>query len=224
LAQPYAAAERNLRWLGDDATAPAGEPYGEDKFASTWTPTTPAAEIAGLGAVFALKSTSPARKSCSSGILITEEATEQSRLPYLDELCSSLVGMRCPDNSIPGGDTDIISRFSAENYSLLSKRKTASRRNELFDLGPSLEYQLSRLQSQRLSSKNLSKIAAKQAWFQDLKFRLAVSSAIDREGIVKLVIRVRAVPLWGNVSPSNKAWVEPRCSPSTFSLTRRANS
>jgi peptide/nickel transport system substrate-binding protein len=54
----------------------------------------------------------------------------------------------------------------------------------------------------------LGKIASKQAWFQDLKFRLAVSSAIDRAGIVKLVYAGRGAALWGNVSPSNKLWVD----------------
>ena len=40
------------------------------------------------------------------------------------------------------------------------------------------------------------------------KFRQAVSSAIDREAIVELVYAGRGVPLWGNVSPSNKLWVD----------------
>jgi peptide/nickel transport system substrate-binding protein len=34
-----------------------------------------------------------------------------------------------------------------------------------------------------------------------------VSRAIDREGITRLVYRGRAVPLWGNVSPGNRLWV-----------------
>ena len=41
-----------------------------------------------------------------------------------------------------------------------------------------------------------------------MKFRQAVSLAIDRAGIVKLVYAGRGAALWGNVSPSNKAWVD----------------
>jgi len=94
------------------------------------------------------------------------------------------------------GDTDIISRFSAEIiHCSLRKRPVAELNSSI--LGPSLEYNFLVFNLNDLSSKNLSKIAAKQAWFQDLKFRLAVSSAIDREGIVKLVYSGRAVPLWG---------------------------
>ncbi|HMH06992.1 MAG TPA: ABC transporter substrate-binding protein, partial [Terriglobales bacterium] len=37
--------------------------------------------------------------------------------------------------------------------------------------------------------------------------RQAVSSVIDREAIVKLVYAGRGMPLWGNVSPSNKLWM-----------------
>jgi peptide/nickel transport system substrate-binding protein len=87
-------------------------------------------------------------------------------------------------------------------------KEAANRGTELIDLGPSLEYNFLVFNLNDLSSKNLGKIAAKQAWFQDVKFRLAVSSAIDREGIVKLVYAGRGAPLWGNVSPSNKFWVD----------------
>jgi peptide/nickel transport system substrate-binding protein len=59
-----------------------------------------------------------------------------------------------------------------------------------------------------LKSKNLGTIAAKQAWFQDLKFRQAISAAIDRDAIVRLVYAGRGAQLWGNVSPSNKLWVD----------------
>ena len=39
---------------------------------------------------------------------------------------------------------------------------------------------------------------------RDPGFRRAVSRAVDREGIARLVHRGRAVPLWGNVSPGNR--------------------
>jgi peptide/nickel transport system substrate-binding protein len=41
-----------------------------------------------------------------------------------------------------------------------------------------------------------------------VRFRQAVSSAIDRDGIIKLVFGGHAVALWGNVSPSNKFWMD----------------
>src|SRR5882757_7843487 len=208
LAQPYAAAERIFDSLAMMPRHLLEKPYKQDKFASTWTLTTPAAEIAGLGP-FRLKEYVPGQKIVlERNPYYWKADRSKNRLPYLDELVFLFVGNEDAQTiRFQAGDTDIISRFSAENYALLSK-EASSRGAELIDLGPSLEYNFLVFNLNDLSSKNLGKIAAKQAWFQDLKFRLAVSSAIDREGIVKLVYAGRGASLWGNVSPSNKFWVD----------------
>ncbi len=208
LAQPYAAAERIFDGLAMMPRHLVERAYKEDKFAQVWTLTTAPSEIAGMGP-FRLKEYAPGQK------LVLERNPyywkvdgSKNRLPYLDELVFLFVGNEDAQTiRFQAGDTDIISRFSAENYALLSK-EAASRGTELIDLGPSLEYNFLVFNLNDLSPKNLGKIAAKQGWFQDLKFRLAVSSAIDREGIVKLVYAGRGAPLWGNVSPSNKFWVD----------------
>ena len=54
----------------------------------------------------------------------------------------------------------------------------------------------------------LPEIARKQKWFRDVRFRQAVSAAIDRAGIVRLVYRNRAAALATHVSPGNKAWFD----------------
>ena len=208
LAQPYAAAERIFDGLAMLPRHRLERAYKEDNFAQVWTLTTAPSEIAGMGP-FRLKEYVPGQK------LVLERNPyywkvdgSKNRLPYLDELIFLFVGNEDAQTiRFQAGETDIISRFSAENYALLSK-ETASRGTELIDLGPSLEYNFLVFNLNDLSAKNLGKIAAKQAWFQNLKFRLAVSSAIDREGIVKLVYAGRGAPLWGNVSPSNKFWVD----------------
>jgi peptide/nickel transport system substrate-binding protein len=208
LSQPYAAAERIFDGLAMMPRHLVEKAYKEDKFAQLWTLTTAPSEIAGMGP-FRLKEYVPGQK------LVLERNPyywkidgSKNRLPYLDELVFLFVGNEDAQTiRFQAGDTDIISRCSAESYALLSK-EAASRGTELIDLGPSLEYNFLVFNLNDLSSKNLGKIGAKQAWFQDLKFRLAVSSAIDREGIVKLVYAGRGAPLWGNVSPSNKFWVD----------------
>ena len=50
--------------------------------------------------------------------------------------------------------------------------------------------------------------ARKQAWFRQVAFRQAISAAIDRDAIVRLVYRGRATPLWGHVPPGNKLWID----------------
>jgi len=42
-----------------------------------------------------------------------------------------------------------------------------------------------------------------------LNFRRAVSAAIDRQGIVRLVYDGRAAPIWTHVTPGNKLWMAP---------------
>ena len=52
----------------------------------------------------------------------------------------------------------------------------------------------------------LPEVAGKQAWFRQLEFRRAVSLAIDRAGIVRLVYEGRGAPLWSQVTPGNQLW------------------
>ncbi len=49
----------------------------------------------------------------------------------------------------------------------------------------------------------------KLAWFQEQKFRQAISYGIDRAGIVEGVLFGRGAPLWGPESPANRKWFNP---------------
>ncbi len=207
LAQPYAAAERIFDSLAMMPRHLLEKPYKDGQFAQAWTLTTPPAQIAGMGP-FRVKEYVPGQKIVIERNPYYWKADQsQHRLPYLDELVFLFVGNE--DAQVirfQAGETDIISRLGAENYALLSK-DAASRGNEFFDLGPSLEYDFLVFNLNDLK-KDTDNIAAKQSWFQDLKFRQAVSSAIDRDSIVKLVYAGHGAALWGNVSPSNKLWVD----------------
>ena len=105
------------------------------------------------------------------------------------------------------GDTDVLSRFSAENFAVLQKQQGA-KGYHLDDLGPGLEYNFLFFNLNDLGGKSLPEIAKKQGWFQDVRFRQAVSAAIDREGIVRLVYGGRATAIWDQVTPGNKLWVD----------------
>jgi peptide/nickel transport system substrate-binding protein len=208
LAQPYAAAERIFDGLAMLPRHLLDQGYKEAKFAQTWTLGTTPNQIAGMGA-FRVKEYVPGQKVVLERNPYYWKADHnRNRLPYLDEVVFLFVGNE--DAQVirfQAGDTGVINRLSAENYLLLSK-DASSRGIQLADLGPSLEYNFLVFNQNDLKGKNLDKIASAQAWFEDLHFRQAVSSAIDREGIVKLVYAGRGAPLWGNVSPSNKFWVD----------------
>ncbi len=49
----------------------------------------------------------------------------------------------------------------------------------------------------------------KREWFEDVRFRQAVSYAINRESIVRGVLFGMGAPLWGPESPANKRWYNP---------------
>ncbi len=208
LPRPYAAAERLFDGLAMLPRHLLEKPYREGHFDQAWSLNAAPGEIAGLG---------PFRvKQYVAGQQIVLERNpyywrvdrDQHRLPYLDELVFLFVGSE--DQQIlrfEAGETDMVSRLSAENYALLS-REQGRASWQLADLGPSLEYNFLVFNLNDLSGKKLDEIARKQTWFRDLKFRQAVSAVIDRDSIVRLVYGAKGSPLWGNVGPGNKLWMD----------------
>lgn len=206
LSQPYAAAERLFDNVAMLPRHLLQKPYEEGKLSQSWGLNASPSAIASLGP-FRLKEYVPGQR------LVLERNpyywkvdSKNNRLPYLDEMVFLFVPSE--DAQVlrfQTGDTDIISRMSSDNYSVLQKDQVA-RNFRLSDLGPGLEYNFLffNLNSTLPAGSDLSR---KQAWFKQLAFRQAVSSAIDRNGIARLVFRGRATPLWTHVTPANKLWV-----------------
>jgi peptide/nickel transport system substrate-binding protein len=207
LPRPYAAAERLFDGLAMLPKHLLEKPYREGHFAQLWSLNTPPAEIAGLGP-FRLKQYVPGQR-----IVIERNPyywkvdRENQRLPYLDELVFLFVGTEDAQvMRFEAGETDIISRLSSENYNLLSREKGRDG-SQLADMGPSLEYNFVLFNLNDLGGKKLDGVAGKQDWFRDLKFRQAISAAVDRDSIVRMVYGNRGAALWGNVGPGNKLWI-----------------
>jgi peptide/nickel transport system substrate-binding protein len=102
-------------------------------------------------------------------------------------------------------EADVASRLSAENFGVLTKAGPTAP-YKLFDLGAGLDYSFLFFNLNDLGP-TLRDTTRKQAWFRQVAFRQAISLAIDRDAIVRLVYRGRATPLWGHVPPGNKVWV-----------------
>jgi peptide/nickel transport system substrate-binding protein len=208
LTQPYAAAERLFDSLAILPRHLLEKPYHEGRFAQVWNVSASPAEIAGLGPFRLKEYVAGQRMVLERNPYFWKVDEKKNRLPYLDQLVFLFVGNE--DAQVirfQAGDTDLINRLNSDNYNLLAKEQR-NQSYELFDLGPSLEYNFLMFNLNDLKPGNLDQIAEKQKWFSDLKFRQAISAAIDREAIVKLVYGTRAVALWGNVSPSNRLWVD----------------
>jgi peptide/nickel transport system substrate-binding protein len=206
LAQPYAAAERLFDSVSILPRHLLEAAYKEGKLAQSWGLTTSAQQIAGLG---------PFRlKEYVAGQYLTLERNpyywkidrEKHRLPYLDQITFLFVPNADAEViRFQAGDTDIINRVSAEDYSLLEKDQTAHS-FRVYDVGPSLEYNFLFFNLNSVLPTQTD-VAHKQNWFRQLKFRQAVSLAIDRDGISRLVYRGRATPLWTPVTQASSFWV-----------------
>lgn len=60
----------------------------------------------------------------------------------------------------------------------------------------------------------------KLAWFQDVRFRRAISHAIDRDAIVRQVYAGRATPAWSPVSVGDRRYHNPNVTRYPFDLAR----
>jgi peptide/nickel transport system substrate-binding protein len=205
--RPYAAAERLFDGLAMLPKHLLEKQYHQGHFAQAWSLNVQAFEVAGLGP-FRLKQYVPGQRVVvERNPYYWKVDQKNQRLPYLDELVFLFVGTEDAQvMRFEAGETDIISRLSSENYNLLSREKSRVG-SQLADIGPSLEYNFLLFNLNDLSGKKLGEVAGKQAWFSDLKFRQAISAAVDRESIVRLVYGTRGAALWGNVGPGNKLWI-----------------
>jgi peptide/nickel transport system substrate-binding protein len=219
LAQPYGVAERLFDGFAILPRHLLQQAYREGKLAQAWSLATPPAQLAGLGP-FRLKEYVPGQRLVLERNPYYWKADRQgNRLPYLDEVAFLFVPSE--DAQVirfQAGDTDLIWRLNAENFAVLARQQQA-RGYTMSDLGPGLEYNFLFFNLNDLGGK-LPQIARKQKWFQQVAFRQAISAAVDRDGIVRLVYQGRAVPLWGQLTPGNKLWSNDRLPRPPRSLDR----
>ncbi len=208
LAQPYAAAERLFDGMPILPKHLLENAYRTGNFTKAWSISTAPTEIAGLGP-FRLKEYVPGQRIVlERNPYYWKAAKNGTHLPYLDEI--EFLFVPSEDAQVirfEAGDTDILSGFSPQDFAVL-QAQAAARKYRLYDLGPGLEYNFLFFNLNDLAAANLPQIARKQAWFNDVRFRQAVSAAIDRDGIVRLVYDGMAASLWSQVTPGNKLWMD----------------
>jgi peptide/nickel transport system substrate-binding protein len=133
-----------------------------------------------------------------------------TRLPYLD----NIIYVNAEDENVvllkfQAGETDMIQDgFSPESYKLLKDGEDGGN-YRIYDIGPRLGSTHLWFNMNPGKNPNTDKpyvAPHKLAWFQSPDFRKAIAHAVDRDGIVKTVFHGRGVPVWGPVSPNNKAW------------------
>jgi peptide/nickel transport system substrate-binding protein len=106
------------------------------------------------------------------------------------------------------GEIDLINSVDAEYYDRLA----ATNASAVHDAGPSLD-------SEQMWFNQAAKAplpAYKLAWFRSQGFRQAISAAINRQDIARIVFGNHAQPAAGPVSPANKVWFNSKLQPMRY--------
>jgi peptide/nickel transport system substrate-binding protein len=127
------------------------------------------------------------------------------RLPKLDMIEFRFAGSEDAQMlHFQNGDAGMLSGLGARNFEFLSQQRASHA--QLVDAGPGLEYDFLFFNLWTGSDNGDPGFGVRQGWFARDAFRQAVSAAIDREAIVRLVYGSRAAAIWGPVTPGNRRW------------------
>jgi peptide/nickel transport system substrate-binding protein len=219
LAEPRAVGERLFDTVAMLPKHRLEQVYREGRLPEAWRLGTAPSDMAGLGPFRFQQHLPGQRVALERNPYYWKVDRAGGRLPYLDGV--TFVTVTNEDAQVlrfQAGEADVLARIGAENFAVLEREQT-SRGYVLKDLGPGLEYSMLFFNLNALPGTQ-GAIAAKQNWFRVTAFRQAVSAAIDRDSIVRLVYRGRATPLAGHVTPGNRLWTNPQLRPPARSTAR----
>ena len=220
LPQPYSVPDRLFDGIFILPRHKLEAAWKQGKLASAWPLSTSPSELAGLGPFRLKEYVAGQRITLERNPYYWKVDRAGTQLPYLAELVFVFAGSE--DNQVlrfQAGESDIVSRVGARNFAALEKDRER-RGYELFSAGGSLEYSFLFFNLGDLPAGIVPQIAAHQAFLRRKSFRQAVSAAIDRDAIVRLIYLGRAVPLGGPVPPGNRAWINATLSAPTRSVER----
>lgn len=193
--------------------------YAAGEFTKTMTVQTPPADLVTSGP-FRLKSFSTEER------VVLERNPHYwkvdkagHRLPYLDrviflivpDLNASLVKFR-------NGETSFY-EVRPDDFDLL-KRDESHSDYVIKELGPNFNtnYLMFNLDEGKDKEGKPYVDPKKLSWFQKRAFRQAVSHAIDRDSLVRIVMGGRGLPHYGYTSPANKKWYSDKVKTYPFSI------
>jgi len=135
--------------------------------------------------------------------------TGGKKLPYLDSVRIDVQANR--ENELlryRRGELHLVDKLQPEAFQRLSKESAATVRNA----GPSLDAEF--LWFNQTADAPFP--TYKRKWMQSKLFRRAISAAVNREDIVRLVYRGYAHPAAGPASPANILWANSKLKPQAY--------
>lgn len=209
---PYAAAERlfdGISVLPKHILEPV---FRDGKFSQAWTLSTPPEQIVGLGPFKLKEYVAGQRIVLARNEHYWKTDAAGKRLPYLNELVFNID----PDRNtqllkFQQGETDLLSPVNADDVTALTALEQQGK-IRITDLGPGLIREIFwfNLNDGKQAKGGKPFVdPVKLSWFKDVRFRQAVSYAIDRESIATVVFAGKATAQYGFLSPGDKLWFNP---------------
>ena len=132
------------------------------------------------------------------------------KLPYLDAINLDIQPNRDVEMlRFKRGELDLINSLDSEYFDKLASTSP----QVVHDAGPSLD-------SEQMWFNEVVKSPLppyKKNWFRSANFRRAISEAINRDDLARVVFRGHAQPAVGPVSPANKFWFNAKLKPEAYS-------
>jgi peptide/nickel transport system substrate-binding protein len=132
------------------------------------------------------------------------------RLPYLDSIQLDIQPNRDVEMlRFKRGEIDLVNSLDSEYFDKLG----ATSPQLVHDAGPSLD-------SEQMWFNEVAKAPLpeyKKNWFRSTAFRRAISEAINRDDLSRVVFRGHAQAAVGPVSPANKFWFNAKLKPEVYS-------
>ncbi|HET9309219.1 MAG TPA: ABC transporter substrate-binding protein, partial [Candidatus Sulfotelmatobacter sp.] len=132
------------------------------------------------------------------------------KLPYLDSITLDIQPNRDVEMlRFKRGEIDLINSLDSEYFDKLA----ATSPQLVHDAGASLD-------SEQMWFNEVAKAPLpqyKKNWFRSATFRRAISEAINRGDLARVVFRGHAQPALGPISPANKFWFNAKLKPAPYS-------
>ncbi|WP_109487387.1 ABC transporter substrate-binding protein [Occallatibacter savannae] len=133
------------------------------------------------------------------------------QLPYIDSIRLDIQQNRDRELlRLTRGEIDLVNSLNAESFDLLKGQAPSM----AFDAGVSLDSE--QIWFNQVPTSPLPDY--KKAWFTSTHFRRAVSSAIHRDDIARLVFHGYAQPAVSLISPANKIWFNQKLKPHAYDV------
>jgi peptide/nickel transport system substrate-binding protein len=174
--------------------------------ATSWPMSTPASDLAGTGPFVLREYQAGQRVVLDRNPRYWRKADDGTALPYLDRIVLEVV----PDQAaellrLQSGEIDLIQDALRHEDYVAARRAESSGRIRMVELGVTTDADAFWFCLKPEAKKKDPRFE----FVRRPEFRQALSHAVDREAFAQTVFLGEAVPVWGPVTPGNRAWFSP---------------